>query len=181
VTSETSSSQSSPHRESCCCFRGQIVCKEIVDCLLLTATSMRSRPTSSMLRMTFFSILTSWDSFFARSGPKAPAVPLRNACPAEARLASRDIVDDHWLTKIAFAEETTALGGRWRWGRVLDLGSGRSARLAHRVCAMHLERMWLWCASESEKVGLAGVEEAAAAVTGMLELFVCVGIYADLS
>lgn len=38
----------------------------------LTATSIRSRPTSSMERMTFFSIFTSWESFFARSGPKAP-------------------------------------------------------------------------------------------------------------
>lgn len=34
---------------------------------------MRSRLTSSMLRITFFSILTSCDSFFASSGPKAPA------------------------------------------------------------------------------------------------------------
>lgn len=42
---------------------------------------MRSRATSSMLRMTFFSILTSCDSFRARSGPKAPAAFFRNACP----------------------------------------------------------------------------------------------------
>ena len=35
----------------------------------LTATSIRSLLTSSILRMTFFSILTSCDSFFARSGP----------------------------------------------------------------------------------------------------------------
>jgi hypothetical protein len=34
---------------------------------------MRSLDTSSMLRMTFFSILTSCDSFLARSGPNAPA------------------------------------------------------------------------------------------------------------
>ena len=39
----------------------------------LTATSMRSLLTSSMLRITFFSILTSCESFFARSGPNAPA------------------------------------------------------------------------------------------------------------
>ena len=45
----------------------------------LTATSMRSRPTSSMLRMTFFSILTSCDSFRASSGPNWPAVCLRRA------------------------------------------------------------------------------------------------------
>lgn len=42
---------------------------------------MRSLPTSSMLRMTFFSIFTSCDSFFARSGPQAPAVCLRNEWP----------------------------------------------------------------------------------------------------
>jgi hypothetical protein len=46
--------------------------KELVLCSRLTATSIRSRPTSSMERMTFFSIFTSWESFFARSGPKAP-------------------------------------------------------------------------------------------------------------
>ena len=34
-----------------------------------------------MLRMTFFSIFTSCASFFARSGPNAPAVDLRNAWP----------------------------------------------------------------------------------------------------
>lgn len=39
---------------------------------LHTATSMRSLPTSSMVRITFFSIFTSWESFLARSGPKAP-------------------------------------------------------------------------------------------------------------
>lgn len=47
----------------------------------LTATSMRSRPTSSMLRMTFFSILTNCESFLARSGPKAPAALLRKVWP----------------------------------------------------------------------------------------------------
>jgi hypothetical protein len=36
-----------------------------------------------MLRMTFFSILTSWESFLARSGPKAPAVPFLKAWPVE--------------------------------------------------------------------------------------------------
>jgi hypothetical protein len=67
--------------ESCCCCRFSL-CR---NCAPLgyghTATSMRSLATSSMLRMTFFSILTSCDSFRARSGPKAPAVFLRNACP----------------------------------------------------------------------------------------------------
>lgn len=37
-----------------------------------TATSILSLPTSSIERMTFFSIFTSDDSFLARSGPKAP-------------------------------------------------------------------------------------------------------------
>lgn len=47
----------------------------------LTATSMRSLATVSMLRMTFFSILTSCESFFARSGPKAPPALRRSAWP----------------------------------------------------------------------------------------------------
>jgi hypothetical protein len=50
---------------------------------------MRSRPTSSMLRITFFSILTSWDSFLARSGPKAPAVFLRKAWPGRVRVSRK--------------------------------------------------------------------------------------------
>lgn len=54
---------------------------ETIQRVVLTATSILSRPTSSMLRMTFFSILTSWESFLARSGPKAPAVPFRQAWP----------------------------------------------------------------------------------------------------
>ena len=49
--------------------------------LRLTATSILSLPTSSIVRMTFFSILTSWFSFLARSGPKAPAVDLRKLWP----------------------------------------------------------------------------------------------------
>lgn len=51
-------------------------------CLMkLTATSMRSLPTSSMERITFFSIFTSCVSFLARSGPKAPAADLRKLWP----------------------------------------------------------------------------------------------------
>jgi len=46
-----------------------------------TATSIRSLATNSRLRMTFFSILTSWASFLARSGPNAPAALRRRACP----------------------------------------------------------------------------------------------------
>ena len=50
---------------------------------------MRSRPTSSMLRITFFSIFTSWESFFARSGPNWPAVCLRRAWPISIRISTR--------------------------------------------------------------------------------------------
>lgn len=72
------------------------------ECAKRTATSIRSLATSSRLRMTFFSILTSCDSFFAKSGPKAPAVFRRRACPSppvnhpnnECR-AQRD-VEPHW-------------------------------------------------------------------------------------
>ena len=42
------------------------------------------------------------------------------------------------LTERALAKQTVlGRGGLWRW--ILELGGGRSARLAHRVCAMHLE------------------------------------------
>jgi hypothetical protein len=59
------------------------------DLLKLTATSMRSRPTSSMERMTFFSIFTSWESFFARSGPKAPGwTDLRKLWPVSTAISS---------------------------------------------------------------------------------------------
>lgn len=52
-------------------------------CFQRTATSMRSLPTSSIDRITFFSIFTSCDSFLARSGPKAPGcTDLRKVWPA---------------------------------------------------------------------------------------------------
>jgi hypothetical protein len=57
---------------------------------LLTATSIRSRPTSSMLRITFFSIFTSWESFFARSGPNWPAVWRRRAWPNPMHISIRN-------------------------------------------------------------------------------------------
>jgi hypothetical protein len=47
-----------------------------------TATSMRSLATVSKLRMTFFSILTSCESFLARSGPNAPAALRLRAWPS---------------------------------------------------------------------------------------------------
>ena len=41
--------------------------------------------------MTFFSIFTSCESFFAKSGPNAPAVDLRNAWPIERRCQLRSL------------------------------------------------------------------------------------------
>lgn len=88
MTSETSSSPASPQIESCC-YRKLVLCCFLhfwYSCVERrhTATSILSRPTNSILLMTFFSILTSWDSFFDRSGPKAPAAFLRNAWPRRA-------------------------------------------------------------------------------------------------
>lgn len=68
-----------------CCYSRVSSCKRKPP-VKLTATSIRSRPTSSMVLMTFFSILTSWVSFFARSGPNAPAAFLRNAWPEYCQL-----------------------------------------------------------------------------------------------
>ena len=50
------------------------------------------------------------------------------------------------LTERAFAKQTVLGRGGLRWW-VLDLRSGRSARLAHGVCAMHLEVL---CLSKGE-------------------------------
>ena len=59
----------------------------------LTATSILSRPTSSIVRITFFSILTSWVSFFARSGPNAPAALLRKLWPGiRLALLTREVI-----------------------------------------------------------------------------------------
>lgn len=69
---------------------------------------MRSRATSSMLRMAFFSILTSCDSLRARSGPKAPAVFLRKAWP-------NDEIISHWYCWIVFSPEPdSAVSGAFR-------------------------------------------------------------------
>lgn len=82
MTSETSSSPGSPQIDSCCYC--SVVSEDENDSFggSLTATSMRSLATSSMLRITFFSIFTSWDSFLARSGPKAPPALRRSAWPS---------------------------------------------------------------------------------------------------
>lgn len=63
--------------------------------------------------MTFFSILTSCDSFLARSGPNAPAVFPRRACPilpvnrdSLSLFASQYHCPGKVRTKAATAEET---------------------------------------------------------------------------
>lgn len=48
------------------------------------------------------------------------------------------------LTKATLSEDPTGLGRRWRRRWVLQLGSGWSARLAHRIRAMH-GGCWLVC------------------------------------
>lgn len=83
-----------------------------------TATSMRSRATSSMLRMTFFSILTSCDSLRDRSGPKAPAAFLRKAWPGRKRCQR------------LFQSSSISIGGRARCrvGPSRVAGGGMAAR-----------------------------------------------------
>jgi hypothetical protein len=89
VTSETSSSHSSPHTESC------------------LATSFLSRPTleisgyhmeigdtSSMLLIRPFSILIRVVSLLANSGAKAPAVPLRKLNPMDEFPKNLPLVDE---------------------------------------------------------------------------------------
>ncbi len=77
-----------------------------------TATSMRSLATVSRLRITFFSILTSWASFLARSGPKAPAAFLRKAWPGVAdrllALGSLSRPKMVWIRRIAQRNQAQA-------------------------------------------------------------------------
>lgn len=54
------------------------------------------------------------------------------------------------LTKTGFSKESPRLS-RWRrWRRILNLRCGRSARLAHGICAMHdwtslcIGQVWRW-------------------------------------
>jgi hypothetical protein len=104
------------------------VFREFKEYFKLTATSMRSRPTSSMERMTFFSIFTSWESFFARSGPKAPGwTDLRKLWPVDiaispcwrAELSERDIAYQCWPCRRACQS--------W-WWTMMEAGSGSARR-----------------------------------------------------
>jgi hypothetical protein len=156
VTSETSSSQPSPQIDSCC-FISISLHPGALPCAVPTATSIRSLPTSSMERITFFSIFTNCESFFARSGPNAPGwTDLRNVWPLGVLSAPVcHLLRSQSLTDVGLSKQPRSLGRgrRRRW--VLDLRRCWSARLAHRVCAMHgcgVVRMKslipLWCVGE---------------------------------
>ena len=90
----------------------------------LTATSMRSLDTSSILRITFFSIFTSCESFFARSGPNAPADLWRKVWPEELTISILDLATscvDVEYTNVGLAKEASTLRRRGRRRGVLDL------------------------------------------------------------
>ncbi len=123
-----------------------------------TATSMRSLATISRLRMTFFSIFTSCDSFLARSGLKAPAALRRRACPGH-RVSA---VARAWAVCGTHRSLRAQRGGR-TWSRTagaagfcrcavsiriietdggpgrtdLDLRRSGRPRLAHGISAVH--------------------------------------------
>jgi hypothetical protein len=50
-----------------------------------------------------------------------------------------DSIEEEELTNVALAEESTRLGRGRRRRRALDLRCGGCARLAHRVCAVHVD------------------------------------------
>ena len=135
VTSLTSSSHASPQIESCC-YRADVsgyITRTFA--ARLTATSILSLPTSSMLRMTFFSIFTSCESFLARSGPKAPAADLRKACPERSVMSVRARKQ---MIFNALASVECLGSDKVRHGhdclRGLSLG-GREARYSSKVAA----------------------------------------------
>lgn len=76
-----------------------------------------------MLRMTFFSIFTNWDSFFARSGPKAPADLWRKVWPVNAMVSIHHgfpaVIVRH--TNVGLAKEAPTLGRGCRRRGVLNL------------------------------------------------------------
>ena len=94
VTSETSSSHSSPHTESCLAtsFRSQETCH--INEYHMLQPKDRSKSTSSMLLMRDFSILMSWVNRFANSGANAPAVPLRKVNPRDPPPKNRPLLVD---------------------------------------------------------------------------------------
>jgi hypothetical protein len=150
VTSETSSSHASPQMESCC-YRVVSVGPDVAPGWHeLTATSMRSLDTSSMLRITFFSIFTSCESFFARSGPNAPADLWRKVWP-EVPLISpviKSSCPDTQRTNVGLAKEAPALcRGRRRRG-VLNL-----RRLCGGQCAVPRHVVDLCCLPWAREIG----------------------------
>src|SRR5271155_2737843 len=82
VTSETSSSHSSPHTESCLAtsFLSRETC-HVNQCHM--PSKFLFVFTNSMLLMRDFSILISWVNRFANSGANAPAAPLRKLSPRD--------------------------------------------------------------------------------------------------
>ena len=135
MTSETSSSHASPQMDNCC-WKVYVSQLELAPTTRQhhshTATSMRSRATSSMLRMTFFSILTSCDSLRERSGPKAPAAFLRKAWPTRKRCQR------------PFQSSSISIGGRARCrvgpSRVAGGGDGRPIRQRRKAAATNGDR-----------------------------------------
>lgn len=116
----------------------------------LTATSMRSLETSSMLRITFFSIFTNCESFFARSGPNAPADLWRKVWPrrlvvSALSLAPRGVGVEH--TNVGLAKEAAALRRRgWR-GRVLNLRRLQESQFCAEACRK------VWCLRWARETG----------------------------
>lgn len=61
-------------------------------------------------------------------------------------------------TNAGLAKEPARLGGRRRRRRALDLRGGWGARLAHRVCSVHIERSRLWWFVNGRRTDLEGVK-----------------------
>lgn len=134
---------------------------------------MRSLATISMLRITFFSILTSWESFLARSGPKAPpalrrrawpgssatvvleVLPATDACSCSYRDSGRglpklplpkrrpDLVEEGGGGGFCGGQKAARFAQQVAEGNYLELRRSGSARLAHGVRAMHLGCGWV--------------------------------------
>ena len=92
MTSETSSSHSSPHTDSC--FATSFLSRATYDPSQLR--SYGTIITLSILRIRPFSILISWVNRFANSGANALAAPLRKLSPIDECPKSLPLLVDDW-------------------------------------------------------------------------------------
>ena len=110
----------------------------------LKASKVRRRTRQQML-----DVFSSVGALDARNGAPGEMCKSHQRLEAIAETLAHDAIFlRHWchmiyalLTNVAPAKQSATLGRAHLWGRSLELRSRWGARLAHRVCAMHLDEL----------------------------------------